>query len=883
MPAQITIPDIQGNFFGGRPYNVSFSMNYSSSPSELTINVINEKGNYSEPTLSWVNPTTIKIGDLNFNGYLVESKNNKTVNQKDLELTYVDCSRLLDVHQVGLHRRHGINPRAKFSFDPLIGISSVLMPSQQIPFLAILGEELHPCDTNKDGNINGLDGNVIVDWCDPCPFCPPEKNEERCTAQNDLEIFDVGYTFQELLSYYGITIPNIVNSYPKVYRDYTGSLRNVLQNWCQEFGLTFYWEFGAKTISNGVKLVDRSIPISINYKPNLCDATEIYEGKSIRNTFASSTISYYARNGEIKSYTCEGIDYYSLECLTFRNLINESNYANPDQYIRWKELGVCLSYYSDSLRDCLYWFNYYGINNADAAKKFIITDTNAQTEKNRTLSIFGNMKIKSVIDVADPNFGECERLLGDSISIYKEYQEELKLTDDNPPYYFFIAECDPQLLAQSFDYDNKLANEFLGKFWIKRGNPQTCGNVGASPRYNNISVNTPEGDSAQWYSQTLDSVYLDFTNFGHQDGSMISEFLQKTREEQNTTYEKDVTLSDGVTQKYNPTASFILMEREGKWFPNNNEANKYEDVIKKYKNLCFTRVDVSSDGKPSIIANINPDWAKNPNIFLFVVQCLPNGKNELPITINKNKNPLEPDQLKNIYADGNDYQSCKAYTANGANNPSSRVIGTYGLKDNDTAWVNFDGFEFMTPVGATELLEKASSYPLQSIPTQDDQNKGKYKVMVKQSFEIKVCIPKIQNTLVAWENPNNCASSEVNFSDISDDDIKIFGFQSCVPSTTELQRIHTEKNVATSISNDAVEKLLQFQIVGTPKNSPTVSQGLDSIDIKVANDGVFTTYTLSDKLRLPPSTDIVVQKSIYKRANKYKTLPNQPSKQAPNG
>jgi hypothetical protein len=44
MPKILTVSDIKGNFYGGLPYNVIWDFNDGSSPSTLSVSVVNENG-----------------------------------------------------------------------------------------------------------------------------------------------------------------------------------------------------------------------------------------------------------------------------------------------------------------------------------------------------------------------------------------------------------------------------------------------------------------------------------------------------------------------------------------------------------------------------------------------------------------------------------------------------------------------------------------------------------------------------------------------------------------------------------------------------------------------------------------------------------------------
>jgi hypothetical protein len=883
MSKLITIPEVKGNFYGGLPYNVSLNIGYSNSPSTLTINVINEKGSYSKPNLSYSRSVNIKIGDLNFNGYLVAYKNNKTVPQKDLELVYKDCSCLLDKYQIGLHKRHGINTKAKFNYKNKFINKDLNLKGNLInyepPFLVILGEELHPCDINRDGVIDGKDKSLLIDWCDPCLNCPPEKTEFRCTANADFKIFDVGYTFIELLETFGIGVPLVVRNYPKIYRQYTGSLRNVLQSWCQDFGFSFYWNFNASSIGHGIRLIDRSVPISVNYSPDTCDTTDIYEGETIENSFVTNTISYYQREGEIKNYPCNDMTYYTLDCIKLSDFYEFKRLDELRETIRNKEIAIALSYYSDSLRDCYYWFNAYSMYDADAARINIIEDgeelSNPEGVKSKIKKGLGELKIKQVIsyldksNVPDPLFQECQKMLGDQIEDYNKYS----LDNNKDPsknqyaYYFFIADWNEELHAKDFAWDNGFATEIMGRHWIKITNLPTCGGNG---KYSEVTVDSPDGQG-KWVSKTLDSIYFPFTNYGHEEGSRIDNLITDTKQNQDKTSDVSVSLADGVEKIYKSLASFIHLERDGKWYPNSNELSNYEGILNYYKRLVFNVVE-----QDSFISKINPSWAANPNMKLFVVKEV---KGPLEVTISSIENFLEPSQLKKIYSDGEDNDVCK-YVDQQDVEKSQKVIGSYGLIDNKTAWLTFDGFQCMVPAGGTELLQDVATTRFEL--TGPIVPEERYKVLVRQSTNIPSCIPKIQHSAINWTSPAGVGASEVNFTDISDDDIRVFSPRTCIPSKELLEKIHQEKNVLTSVSSFRPEKTLEFQIVGAPKNSPSIREGLDGIQIKVSDNGIFTSYSLSDKLRQPPSPEIAALKAAYKQGKVFKSVESYPTKNPAN-
>lgn len=877
MPTTITIPEIKGNFYGGQPYAVDLQVGTFNSASSLTISVINDKGIYSKPTLSYSNVSQISLGALSFAGHLVEYKNSRSVGQKTLELSYEDCSCLLDKIQIGLHKRHGLNPNAyKYNNSmKYAGLPSNLSLNKN-PYLIIVGNEIHPCDINKNGVIDSQDiiAGSQIDWCDPCPTSPPDKYKYRCKAMNDLNIFDVAYSFDELCSILGISIPQIP-SIKTILRSYTGSLRSVLQSWCSEFALSFYWNFSATNIQNGLVLFDRSIPITVNTTIDECKTTEIFSGESIKNSFAVSNISYYEREGNRKNYECTSSAFYTLHPLTLRDLLNPENYQDLDASIKWHEMAICLSYYSFSLRDCMWWFNYYGIANAAKAKMLIYDDAQAKLGGSnfKILKQFGNMKIRKVISASGTDndkalFKTCQDALGDSLTIFETRSKALKRNKDNPSYYFFVAEYDKDLLAQMAARDADLAENFLGNHWIKITNGPGYDGGSANIRYGGVSIDDPEG-GASWYSATGDSIFADFAKYGHETGSKIDSFLKDHNNDPNNVQQEsvEVEMGGGIKKSFKVTKSMIYKKRKASWYPNKSDSSNYQSILDYYKDLCFQTVGISTEGEDQdLLGKIDLSYVGKKNYAVFVVQEI--DSNFLPATFTKIKNFLEPDKLKIIRGQSDENESCLSYAQanqSDASESTGPILGSYGLKNNECAWITFDGFAFMTPTQATELYSESTHSALST----ESVIPGGYKVRATSTHHAPVCIPKIQQSMVQMcdnKDVSNAAKHELNFQNISDGDISIFE-NSCVPSAEAIKKIHNAKSSAQIKSKIIPEKNCEYQMVGVvPDGVPTISQGLDSIKISVNDNGVFTTFTLSDKISQPFSEQTIMNQILMSKS-----------------
>lgn len=873
MPTNLTIPEIKGNFYGGFPYSIDLNVGTFDSASTLNISVINENGVYSTPRLSYSNPVTISMGSMTFNGYLVEYKKNRSVGQKTLELSYVDCSCLLDKTFVGLHKRHGINKSLNglYDYKPTLnfkGIESNLKKERENSNLIIVGKEIHPCDKNKNGIIDDQDLASFVDWCDPCQSCPPDKYKHTCPSLNDLEIFDVAYSFDELCDKLDIAIPDIDNI-GTVLRTYTGTLRSVLQSWCNEFAMSFYWNFGATNIRGGLVLFDRSVPITINTNIDECTTTEILEGESIRNNFATSTISYYQRAGDNKSYNCTNSEFYTLHALRVRDLMNKENYSDDiDVKIRWRELAICLSYYSSALRDCMWWFNYYGLKNATETKKLVMNKFEALQAGSisKILKPFGNMRILKVIDHADSaNFENCKEQLGDAVKIYDKRSSDLKRDINNPSYYFFVAQYDKELLTSQANLDVSLANEFIGNHWIKITSGPGCGGGGASERYGNISVDDPEG-GAEWKSATGDSIFADFVKFGHEKGSAIDNFIQENNIALEDAEEGSLLMDvgNGVMREFDLTKSLIYKKRKASWYPHSSEMSNYQDLMKYYQELCWSLVNVSLGGQDAdFLSKLDIEYKGRNDVALFVVQEI--DENSLPITISEVKNFLEPDKMKVIRGTPQNSDVCLSFSEANQNAKSKDgpILGSYGLVSNNSAWVTFDGFGFMAPVQATELSKVIQDSSFMS----DGEIEDGYKVRATSSFNVPICIPKIQQSVVQLSKEiDSSPRHELSFLEISDGDLEVFSPNSCIPSKEAIQSIHEAKSASIAKSKIGPERTSEYQVVGVaPQSIPSIGEGLDSLKIVVSDNGVFTTFALSDKIAKPFSEAVILNQILMSR------------------
>ena len=400
----IDVKNIKGNFFGGMPFDANWSFAGGDSPSKLVVSVVNESGTYGSPevSLGFDRTETITIGDFKFQGYLVSYEFTKSPEKKILILTYVDKGTDLDRYFVGLNHRWGKSGADDNSLSN---------------HLILVGKSYHPCDQDLDSTVEYTEVEGQVDPCDPCPEMPLNKYDNACDETlEEFNIFEVYYTFNELID----KISDIFNcnfnasQYKEYKSTHVGPLRAVLNSWCSDLGLAFFWD----PIENRLNFVSRKNGITIPTQSSLennADVIDLDYASSVENTFTQGSIGYFGVQGNVENYVCEQYTLENLNCLSLGALAEDGTFnsgggesgggnspgnklADFSDY-QAKEVAVALSYYSSEMRDAILWFNHYGIYEAkNLIAKIAPKDSGAGPSKgkmpiNNKLSFFGEMEI----------------------------------------------------------------------------------------------------------------------------------------------------------------------------------------------------------------------------------------------------------------------------------------------------------------------------------------------------------------------------------------------------------------------------------------------------------------------------------------------------------
>lgn len=464
------------------------------SPSTLSISFLTDSREYYPNTQD---EYRISIGSFyDFVGYLVAVNKREGASGFITELKFIDTSIKLDKIFVGLKGKHGpIQPAlpnsnmASAQFVDMYQLTNTVFstatPSNTINSLAIfesfgsfpfenlilLGEAKDPCKDIEDKQ---------DDFCDPCSEVDPNllKQKYDCEKNRAFQILDVDYKFSDLIiaaGLKGIVFNNTFNQSNSYRAQYTGTLREVLSNWCKDFGYTFYWD------NNSVNFINTTRGIEINdsaVQSESCSIEDKSTSISIEGINRKINIAYFGKAGEIKEYNCNEqgtsessnssqtlLESISLSDLMFQNrrLLSSEVYKNENNF----RAVISAGQYSKELRDLYCWSKIYGYDSPQDVKigKHSILGLNikaichADTQDSQTVSSYSSAICRVLYNqllTAAPQKGSF---------FSKENIEKLKKMGA----YFIIAQS---FGSKAYEFEREVASIFCGKYWIKSINSQ---------------------------------------------------------------------------------------------------------------------------------------------------------------------------------------------------------------------------------------------------------------------------------------------------------------------------------------------------------------------------------------------------------------------------
>lgn len=274
--------------YGGVIYGLNMNIGYSNEPSKLTIDIVNENGQYSTPKLN--DPASVSFGNFKFNGIIWSYNTKHSAGEKILQVTLVDNSIVLDRHWVLLWKRGflgelGTKKPLKKTFD--FNDETILVPQRErslsgFEYTRFVEKRLGSIsmDSPASYSLGGKKiGNVIL------------VGHEKF-ASSVCDIPDTYYTFKDLktvLNQIPINMRNAPND--DIWRaTHEGTLREVLSSWCSDLGFDYYWDF----TSDNLQFYDVSAGISKGIIPDIEAPNLISKDKSVSmvGTYRNYGIAY---------------------------------------------------------------------------------------------------------------------------------------------------------------------------------------------------------------------------------------------------------------------------------------------------------------------------------------------------------------------------------------------------------------------------------------------------------------------------------------------------------------------------------------------------------------------------------------------------------------
>jgi hypothetical protein len=305
-----------GQFAGGYIYSLQFTQGYAESVNQIKIDIIYDKNTkINLPDKNVINSYRLEIGDIVMPSIFF-TEHSKTISATEtiVSCTFIDSSYILDKYYVGLTNRHYVVQERAVSYMA----SAYCRDCNSNLYLKSAPVQRNGVSQSP----NLIIGNLIV-------VGEEEFVEQAC------DVPDVKYSFSDLMaamskisnfSYSGFID---INSTYKT--SYTGTLREVLSNWCSDFGFSFYWDF----INNQLVAIDLRDPIDIssvrnfisqNFSTNSQLGISTYsESESLNGTYQQDNIDYILKPSRTKETAFT--DFYSIryEVVTPSDALGSAN------------------------------------------------------------------------------------------------------------------------------------------------------------------------------------------------------------------------------------------------------------------------------------------------------------------------------------------------------------------------------------------------------------------------------------------------------------------------------------------------------------------------------------------------------------------------------
>ncbi len=796
--AIISVPPITVSGMTYPVVNLDFSMGQGA-PSSMQLDFVNSSGVYVLPNLDWNTPQTISVeGITPFNMYAVKTDLTQSGSGKLLSVKYVDESVILDKVFVGLYNRQG---KTK-SYDAS-EVTPVAPPTSiSAGDILILGNEVDPC-----AELIGPDPDRVDFIADPCHPCMENGDVLRerlldCQKAREQEILEVRYRFSDLLTCIQTMYDGNVESNENYHGTYIGTLRTVLDNWCADYGYSYFWN----PHTSKINFVDMSEGIQMNSAniDNNCNVLSKSVSESIEGTKSTGVIATFAMAVEPREYDCdhEWARRLKLMPLTLEHIVPLNapimNYYGT--YLRLQSMAM-MTYYSPELRDCYAWYIKYGIKTA--------VDCLAYKTSGEQLKLLGDMKIIEVFSKDGENAKSKE---GYNLLLEKLPDDERALFEARKGY-FFVAEKKNET-AQFHDLELTLAETF-GKYFVRKYGKR----FGVPP-----TISAPDGTVS--FYPTGEAVQFDFVDRLPDNFTKFKSYLND-----------NLLDIDPVANEAHTSDSFFMLEKNQIWSPQKDSA----DIVTMKEDM-----KILSIVEREIIDLLD---VKGQSYSVYELPTSGTGLDEAPrfafagLSLGDHPEDFDIDQAT---------QQCGVMTHYGL---QSRTAYSFAVKTPNVP----SGIRITTPPQG--FLAGTQTDESDEIIYDGGQHAG-YLILLCGDGSIKTIIDQKRNITIASNIAgSNVSSLDINTRDVTTDVLKLLereGIHECKVKEDDIEAMllqFTDSLATTSVDTFVTEN---YTIAGLPAPNAALNvvDGLDSLSIRVSESGVETSLSYSNKAAMPKSGDL---------------------------
>jgi len=304
------IPQITASFSSnGFVYSIDFQKSFSSEPSKVTYKVINKTGSYTAPTIEA--DASISFSGFTFNGYVYSYEIEESNSGNILTVTLIDKSVILDklyvtVFRPGIFGKNGTSKTTNLNvvFDPEDEFYTIANNGDG--YKIVKNKYTNGTVQRKVRSFSGKSGDILIVGSEE----PPETN---------CELPACSYTFDDLKGITGVSgFSSCPISDATIRQTYEGTLRSVLNSWCQDFGYSFYWNYSTNS------LVFFDVKNSVFTIPASATDSKIISkrySKSAEGKYNQISANYFAKPYTPKSASADtGSTYYGTYNLNPYNL-----------------------------------------------------------------------------------------------------------------------------------------------------------------------------------------------------------------------------------------------------------------------------------------------------------------------------------------------------------------------------------------------------------------------------------------------------------------------------------------------------------------------------------------------------------------------------------